>query len=429
MRLKAYAAGIALAALLASPLAAQEETAGVGAGELQSAQPLSESVVAVVNDEIISSYDLRQRLLLTIAMSGLKVNEKNLPALQQQALRTLVDEHLQFQEMKRLDFKIGDDEVDAEIASMAKQNNMTKEQLFEGLRSVGVDPETFRTQIKAQVSWNYLVGARYRDRAKVGADQIEQTLARQSAAATKPQYLIGEIYIDAAAVGGMNEALAGANQLVDQMIKGAPFPSVARQFSNAPSAPSGGDAGWMIAGEMPAEVENAVSQMQPGQLSKPIPTKDGVWIVYLREARSGGGATVVNLKQAAVRLAADASPEQVAAAQAKLSGLQGKVTCENIEDVAGKVDGVVASDLGETSITELTPAFRDLAQTLNAGQVSQPVRTDVGLHVVAVCGKKVVGADVLTRDEVEQRLFVQQLTMLGRRWMRDLRNSATIEMR
>lgn len=428
MRLTAYAAGIALAALLAGSVSAQQMGPQAATTRMDSSQ-MGEGVAATVNDEIISTYDLRQRLMLIVALSGLKVTQENLPALQNQALQSLIDERLQLQEMKRYDLKLTDEDVDAEIADMAKQNNITKEQLFEGLASVGVQPETLRAQVRASIGWNYLVGGRFRDRAKIGAQQIDEVMARQSAAASKPQYLIGEIYIDAATVGGMDEAMTGANQLVDQMVKGAPFPSVARQFSNAPSAQSGGDAGWMIAGELPPEVEQVLSQMKPGQLSRPIQTRDGVWIVYLREARAGGGATMVDLKQAAIRVAPDASEQDVAAATAKLSALAPKLKCDNVEDQAGKVEGVVGSDLGETALTELTPEFRDLAANMKVGDVSAPVRTGVGLHVIVMCGKKTVGADTMSRDEVENRLFVQQLTMLGRRWMRDLRNQALIEIR
>jgi peptidyl-prolyl cis-trans isomerase SurA len=438
MRWTCYAAGMALAALLSTTALAQEaapaatapaEPAAQPAPPEQQYQPLSEGVVAVVNDEIISTYDLRQRLLLLIATSGVKVNQQNLPGLQQQALRSLVDERLQMQELKRFDVKVGDPEVDEEIEGMAKQNNMSKDQLLGGLTNAGVDPSTIRNQLRAQIGWQMLVTGRYRDRARVGSDQVEKTLQRISTATTKPQYLVGEIFLDANTVGGMTEATNGAASLVDQIIKGAPFQAVARQFSNAPSGPSGGDAGWLMSGEIEPEIETVLQEMRPGQLSRPIPTKDGVWIVYLREQRAGGGASVVNLKQLAVRLDQAATPEQVDAAQKKLNGLRGKLTCSNFESAAKGVDGVVATDLGDNELTQLAPEFQTAAGAMKIGEVSAPVRTAVGMHVIALCGKHVAGQDVPTKEQVENRLFAQQISMLARRYLRDLRNSATIEMR
>jgi peptidyl-prolyl cis-trans isomerase SurA len=205
---------------------------------------------------------------------------------------------------------------------------------------------------------------------------------------------------------------------------------VARQFSASPTAASGGDAGWVSQGDVAPEVEAALEQMRPGQLSQPIPVKDGVYIIYLRDKRSGATALVVNLKQAAIPLGADATAAQVDAARAKLEALRSTIKgCDNLESAAGKVQGVVAGDLGEAEIKDLAPDFRQAAESLQPGQVSEPIRTAAGLHLVAVCGKHAGGAEGLSHDEIEDRLVGQQLSMISRRYMRDLRNSATIETR
>jgi peptidyl-prolyl cis-trans isomerase SurA len=251
-----------------------------------------------------------------------------------------------------------------------------------------------------------------------------------AADASKPQDEISEVFIDANRVGGMESATQGAAQLIAQMQQGAPFQAVARQFSASATAASGGDAGWVTAGEMAPEVEAAVQQMRPGQLSQPIPVRDGVYIIYLRNKRSGDGALVVNLKQAAIALPADATDAQVAQANATLETLRSQVSgCDDIEAKAAKVNGVVAGDLGEAEVKDLLPDFRQAAETLQPGQVSAPIRTKLGLHILAVCGKKAGGAEALTAEQIENRLYGQQLSMIARRYMRDLRTSATIETR
>lgn len=433
MRRMIHAAGVALAALSASTAVAQDTAAlaqpAPAPAPAPAMRPLGEGVAAIVNDEIISTYDLRQRMTLIIATTGVRVTDQNLPQIQQQALRTLVDERLQMQEMKRFDFTLPDEAVDKEIADLAAQNQLSAEALFAQLAQAGVRPETLRAQIRAQIGWRELVTGRFRTRARIGEDQIDDELARLTAAASKPQYLIGEVFIDAAQVGGMNEAVEGANQLFEQLVRGAPFQAVARQFSNAPSAQNGGDAGWVGAGDVAPEVATALANMQPGQLSRPIPTKDGVYLVFVREARAGGVETLVSLKQAAVRLAADASEADVQAANTRLSALRSRLTCENIEEQAGREQGVIAADLGEANVNELAPEFRAAVQGLNVGQLSAPVRTQAGVHVLAVCGKRAGGAGIPTREQIGNRLFGQQLSMLARRYMRDLRNSATIEVR
>jgi peptidyl-prolyl cis-trans isomerase SurA len=390
---------------------------------------LTEGVIALVNDEIISSYDLRQRMLLLIATSGVQPTEQNLPAIQQQALRSLVDEHLEMQEIKHWDVKVDEKEVEDEIDDIARENKITKLKLLGSLEAAGVNPKTLREQIKAQIGWRDLVGGRYGSRARVDDQEVQQTIQRIADSESKAQYLAGEIYIDAATVGGMDEAMNGARQLVDQISKGAPFPAVARQFSNDPTAASGGDAGWLISGEMDPNVEYALQQMHPGQLSLPIPSDKGVWIVYLRQKRAGGVSHVYHLAQAAIRLKPDATEADADAAKAKLAALAHSLTCKNYEAVAAKTPGVVAADLGEAAETELSPEFKSVADSLKVDEVSPPIRTEAGLHLLLLCGKRASGGDIPTKQQVEDRLYSQQISMLAQRSLRDLHNSATIETR
>ncbi|HEX7946519.1 MAG TPA: peptidylprolyl isomerase [Phenylobacterium sp.] len=397
-------------------------------------QGLTESVAAIVNDDIVSTYDLAQRMRLLIATSGVQPTQENLQQFQREALVSLVDEHLQFQELHRvekeqkIEILADDSEVNEEIDDMAKGNNMSRDQFYQFLAQRGIGADTLKQQLRAQISWARWIRGRYGSRLRIGDDQIAATQARMNAEAAKPQYNIGEVLIDASRVGGMQQAMQGAQQLVSQMQQGAPFPSVARQFSSLPTAANGGDAGWVNAAEMPPEVTAVLEQMRPGQLSQPIPVKDGVYILYLKDKRAGGSATLVSLKQAAVALPQDAKPEDEAAARAKLAALKPQIKdCATLEATAGKAAGVVAGDLGEAEVSDLAPQFQEAAGKLKVGEISDPIRTSAGVHLVAVCGRRSASAAQVDKQQIEQRLFSQQLSMIARRYMRDLRNSATIE--
>jgi peptidyl-prolyl cis-trans isomerase SurA len=400
-------------------------------------RPLAEAVAAVVNDDIISTYDLAQRMSLLITTSGAQPDEQTLPQFQREALLSLVDEHLQMQELRRVqkeqkmnDLIATDDEVDEELKGMAQQNNLTTDQFLGELAAHGIGPDTMRQQIRAQMSWQRWIRGRYGSRLRIGEDQIKATQQRLAAAAAKPQYQLSEVLIDANRVGGMDAAMKGASQLLVQMQQGAPFPAVARQFSSSPTAANGGDAGWVTQGEMAPEVDAALEQLRPGQMSQPIPVREGVYIIYLRDKRTGAGGTMVKLKQAAIALPSGASAADEAAARAKLETVRSTITnCDSLEAAAAKTPGVVAGDLGEAAISDLAPQFKEVAETLEVGQVSHPVRTAAGLHLVAVCGKHAAGGAQLEHDDIESRLYGQQLSMISRRYMRDLRNSATIETR
>lgn len=408
------------------------------AQEAPAARPgLSESVAATVNDDIISTYDLVQRMRLLIVTSGVQPTQDSLPGLQREALRGLVDERLQLQELRRvekqqkIEIVATDAEVDQEISDIARGNNVSAEQLLGSLRSSGVDPNTFRNQLRVSISWQRWIQGRYGSRLRVGPDQVKAVLARQAEQAGKPQYQVSEVCIDPGRVGGLDVAVNGAQQLVDQIQQGAPFAAVARQFSACPSASVGGDIGWISPGEMPPEVDAALEQLRPGQLSRPIQTRDSVYIVLLRDKSAGASSTLVTLKQAAIPLGADAPADQVSAAQAKLEALRPRINgCENLEAAANGIEGVVAGDMGEAEPKDLAPGFREAAEGLSPGQVSQPIRTNLGLHLVAVCAKRSAGGRAMpTAEQVENRLYGQQLAMISKRYLRDLRTSATIETR
>lgn len=399
---------------------------------------IREDIAAIVNDDIISSYDLGQRMLLLVITSGVRpTSDQDVQQLQQEALRSLVDEHLQTQEIKRVskkqkssDFIADDKEVDEQISDIAKSNNISFAQMKQSFAASGIDIQTLREQIRTQITWERLVGGMYGHSIRVSDDQITKTLEKMSNQASQTRYEASEIFIDASRQGGQDKAIAVANQVIGYIQKGAPFAAVARQLSSLPTAANGGDTGWITASEAPPEVAKALSELRPGQLSQPIPVNDGVYIVMLREKQAASGQTMVALKQAAVRLDKDATVEQVAAANAALRAIKPQIKgCDNIEQVASKTPGVVAADLGETDITELRGPFKEAAEKLQAGQVSDPIRTDVGLHLVAVCAKHNGATKLPTRIEISNRLQSEQLSVMSRRYLRDLRNSATIEAR
>lgn len=432
------AAVLAVTPLASAPtaLAQQAPAAAPATAPASGPRPLAEGVAAIVNDEIISTYDLRQRALLLILTSGVQPTERNLPQLQQQALRSLIEERLQLQEVRRqetrqkIEILPTDAEVDRQIDGLAQDNRMTGDQLRAQLAGQGVAVETLRDQIRAQIGWQRWINGRYGSRIRIGRDQVDAQLKRLAAVSSQPRYLIGEILIDNAKAGGATEALRGAEQLIAQMQQGAPFTAVARQFSSAPTAANGGDAGWVTSAEAPREVVSVLQQMQPGTLSPPIVVSDGVYIIFLREKQAGGDASLVSLKQAAVRLPGDASPEQLEAAAKLLEQVRAKTTsCADLETAAKSVSGVTAGDLGEANVSDLAPTFREAAEGLQDNQLSAPIRTPVGLHLVQVCGRRAAGSNAPNAQEVENRLYGQQLAMLSKRYLRDLRNSATIETR
>lgn len=441
MRFKRYMTGVAIAALLAGSAYAQ--TPGMAAGNLNPASEeaptrpvaapefrMADGIVATVNDSIITGYDLRQRMLLVIAMTQVQPTDENIQAIQQEALNVLIDERLQAQEIATYkDLVISDAEVDAEIASMAQEAGTTAETYLAFLSDGGIRPQTLRDQLRVSIGWRALVGGRFGSRARVSRGQVEQVMRQLAESSSKPQYLIGEIYIEAARVGGQQQALDGAAQLVQQMVQGAPFQAVAQQFSAAPSAVRGGDAGWVVQGTVQPALQAALDQLDVGQLSRPIPVEGGVYIIYMRDKRDNSASSLVQLKQVMVQLPETASEAEVAAATARLTALQPQLTCDNMLARATSEQGLLGADLGEAEVPSLAPQFQQVARSATVGTISSPVRTPLGVHLLAVCGRRAGGIEAASYRDVENRLRGQNLAMLGRRYIRDLRADALIEMK
>ena len=449
MGFKRFTTGTAIAALLtsASFAPAMAQTAPVeapqAAGTLNPAaedapaRPVPEArfqmadgVIATVNDQIITGFDLRQRMLLTIAMSQVQPTPETLPALQQQALNDLIDERLQAQEMAKFEtLVVSNEDIDREIVTLARELGLSTEDYLRFLQQGGIQMASFRESLRVRLGWSDLTVGRFQDRAKVSRSQVDQALRQITESATKPQYLVGEIYIDAARVGGMQEAVNGARQLIAQMVQGAPFQAVARQFSSAPSAARNGDAGWLVQGTVQPALQQALDVLEVGQLSNPIVVEGGVYIIYMRDKRAGASTSHVSMKQLMIELPETASEAEVTAAAERLNALRGDLSCDNILDRARAEQGVLGSDLGEAEISNLLPQFQQVARSATVGSVSDPVRSPLGLHLLAVCDRRVGGPEVPSRQQLEQRLQGQNFAMLGRRYLRDLREDALIEIK
>jgi len=445
MGLQRYMTGVAIAALLAGSATAQTappvQPAAAGnlnpAAEAAPAAPpaapafqMSDGILATVNDSVITGFDLRQRMLLLIAMTQVQPTPENIPAIQQQALNALIDERLQVQELAKFeDLVVSDAQVEREITDMAQEVGASPQAYVDFLAQGGIRPSTLREQLRTQIGWSQLVGGRFQSRARVSSSAVTAALRQVSEAASKKQYLIGEIYIESARVGGQQAALSGANQLVQQMVQGAPFQAVAQQFSAAPSATRGGDAGWVVEGTIQPALQQALDQLAVGQLSRPIPVDGGVYIVYMRDKRDGASASLVQIKQVMIELPDTASEAEVTAATRRLETLRPQLTCDTMLARATSEQGLLGADLGEADVQNLAPQFQQVARSAEIGSVSTAVRTPLGVHLLGVCGRRVGGTEAPNPQEVESQLFRQNLATLGRRYMRDLREDALIEMK
>lgn len=406
MNWKNISAAAALAAALAgaSPAMAQ----------------LAEGVAAIVNDHVISTFDVRTRANLLVASAGIQSTPEMQTRARAQALRDLVDERLQLEEAAHFDIAITPEEIDRRLADIARQNNTDIPGLTRQLGSEGVSISTLRSQVEADIAWNRLIGGLFGSRLRISEVEIRETQERLAANATRPQYQLSEIFLPAETPQEFTEMEQGAMRLLQEMQRGAPFPLVARQFSRAPSAAAGGDLGWMASTELTAELQPVAERLQPGQVSLPVRTTNGVYILAMRDRRAGaaaGAASVVSLRQIAAPSGRANALERL---QRRLSG------CGDLENQTAAIEGASMVDLGQTTEAELSPAIRERISGVAQGSASPVVTSGDQSSIVVVCARQTGGGAVPSHDEIEGRLREQELSLQAERYLRNLRREATI---
>jgi peptidyl-prolyl cis-trans isomerase SurA len=264
------------------------------------AQPATGSrIVAVVNNEAITSQDVAERVRLSIVATGLPDTPETQRRLAAQVLRGLIDERLQVQEARRLRLAASEAEIDRAFASVAERNRLDPEGLARTLRNLGVDPATFRQQIAAQIAWGKLVERELRPRVAIGREQVEQALAAFDA--ESEELLLSEILLPVYAREQEAEALAEAQGLVQSIRGDVDFAALARQISAAPSAAEGGDLGWIRLGALRPEFRAALAGVGRGQVAPPVRGPEGVQIFLVRDRRSGGSGGDPAAREAEVR--------------------------------------------------------------------------------------------------------------------------------
>ena len=386
-----------------------------------------EGIAAVVNDDPITTLDVRNRMRLIISSAGVQPDQELLEQIQDQAIRALIEETLQLQQAAEFDLEVDEAEVDAALQDAAARNGATVEDVLNDLRGNGIDPETLRQQLRAEIAWQIMVSGRYRSRIAISDQQIETALERQAQAAAQEQFNLAEIQIDIRSSGGEAEANQRLQTVYAAFQEGVPFPQVAQQFSDAPSAARGGMTGWSPASALIEPVREVVRQLEPGQLSTPIRVPGGFQIVALVDRREGQVVEQLDLVQVTLPASrAGALDDPRAALEAAADGLQ---SCEVVEPRFADIEGVIVTDLGALSANALIPQIRQALSGLEPVSATGALDTAAGIQLFVLCGRELTGPGVPSREEVEQQLISQQLSLLARRWLRDLRRDATVEIR
>jgi peptidyl-prolyl cis-trans isomerase SurA len=419
--------------LLPAAASAQRPTAQGAAAQTAPGQGLR--VVARVNDDAITDFDLSQRVLFAIKTSGLQDSPELRQRMAPQMLRQMIDERLQVLDSKKLGVKATEAEIQNRYAEIERAAGLGRGQFRQYLQSVGIAPDIATQQLEAQIAWSKIIRRKVRSQVDVSEAEVDDALNRMRSNVGKTETRVAEIFVPVDRADSIDEGKRSADRIMEQLRRGAPFAAVAQQFSQGASAAAGGDLGWVLPGALDPSLDAAVEKVQPRTFSEPIRSGSGWHILYVVDRRPFAAArpddVKLNLVQMTLALPPNASPEETnratADAQKAMSGVR---QCNDLHVQARQIKGSTSGDLNGVRVGDLAanPQMYEQLPRLPIGGTAGPFRVAEGLQVVALCSK--AGGDGMpTRDAISQQILIQKLDAAGRRYMRDLRRQATIDIK
>ncbi len=392
-------------------------------------------IAAVVNDDIISIWDVENRMRLIALSSGTRLTNETRRRLAPQVLRNLIDDHLRLQEAKRLNIRVSERDIKRRIEGLERRNNLPKGGARKVLAQSGIDFAVLEAQQEAIVAWSEIVQRRLTRQIDVGDDEIDEELRRLEAVRNLPQSLVSEIFLGVDSPEQEREIRADALRLIEQIRSdgrveefGNRFEELARSFSQSATAAVGGDLGWVFPGQLDEELDKAISAMKPGQLSQPIRDFSGYHILYVRDRRVFGAVEPKDIK--------------ISMAQVLLPNVDGTPATQQANDIltqtsscddfvaAGKAgNATVASRLNDLVVGDLQESMASAIAALEPGQAAAPIPQRSGLLLVMLCSRSEPESVLPSRQQIEERIGQSRLDLLARRYIRDLRRAAFVDIR
>lgn len=400
-----------------------------------SAQQAVNSIEVLVNDEPISSFDIDQRLRLVIALAGGVSTQEEFLEVREQVLRTMIDERLQLQEAATVDLEIPEAQLDSFFARRAEGIGQTADQFEAALKSIGSSKGSMQKQMEAEIAWSQLVEGRLGSFVTVSDEEVEARIQKIHDNRGKFEYRLGEIVFDVNSAEQEASIKANAQQIVERIRAGAKFPEIAKQLSSSPSAAVGGDLGWTTVDGMNDDYGAIVENLEVGTISEPVRTAGGFAILVLSDRRRVLVAdpldTELDVRQIHLTTEKTNDPSIASQFENTVKDLHTQTTdCSTINAIATASGADGRIDLGgAVRIRELSTEIRTKLQPLEAGGSTDIMKMEDGWRVLVVCDRKEAEVQEPDFDQIMNQIEQQRLSMMGRRYLRDLRRDAIIDYR
>ncbi|MGC3871707.1 peptidylprolyl isomerase [Halomonas sp. GXIMD04776] len=427
-------------ASLGSTLALSLVLALSATGQALAAEPL-DRIVAVVNDDAIMASELEDRVIQTRSqLSSRNIALPDEAALRSQVLERMIVEQIQLQMAEKANLSVDDTELNRAVRSIAQNNGMSLDQFADALEADGLSLAVVREQVQREMLMRELQQRRVASGINVSDREIQRYIDQQGSS-DNTRYRLSHILVglpQSPSPEQVQSAQREVQALYQQLQSGADFAELAAAQSDGSNALEGGDLGWRRAAEIPAGFADVIPQLNVGQVSEPIRSPNGFHLIKL-QAQEGGNAqqqAVVD-EQRVRHILIETNPNrdsqqaEALAEQARQRIASGedfaRVAQEVSDDRGSALNG---GDLGWVRPGQMVPGFEEAMNSLSVGQVSQPVRSRFGYHLIEVLERR--QQDVTNeaqREQIRQTLFQRKVNDELETWMQQIRAEAYVDNR
>jgi peptidyl-prolyl cis-trans isomerase SurA len=402
---------------------------------------LVDRIVAVVNKEVITYSELHEavdRAERQLARQGTPAPQR--AVLERQVLERLILDKAQLQLARDTGIRVDELQVDRAVERIAQSNNMTLADFRRALESDGVVFDSWRNDIRNQMLMARLREREVDNRVQVSDSEVDLFLEQQkNHPDERTEYNLAHVLVrvpEGASPERIRDARTRAEQAVAEVKGGAPFARVAAAYSDAPDALQGGALGWRSRERLPELFADALAHMKPGEVSEPLRSPAGFHVIQLIDER--GVAPETPVVQTRLRHILIRTNEVVSESEArrKLLDLRERIVKggEDFGELARAYsdDGTAArgGELDWVYPGDTVPEFEHAYQNLKVGEVSEPVRTPFGYHLIQVLERRSSSMSPERRRlEARAALRERKSDEAYQEWLRQLRDQTYVELR
>lgn len=405
---------------------------------------LVDSIIAIVNTDVITRSDLKKRM--DLVEKNLQSRKAAMPPraeLQKQVLERMIVERAQLHMAKEAGIRVDDILLDRAISGIAAQNKMTPQELRKKVESDGIPFAQFREQIREEIIIKRLREKEVENKIQVSDSEIDNFIAASGMSQDQQEINLGHILVRIPENASPEQIAARqkrAQGVLDQLRAGADFAKMAATYSDAEEALKGGEVGWRKLDRLPQVFGDAVASLKAGEVTAIIKSANGFHILKVIEKRAAGKAApaVASVQQTKARHILIKVNQLVTADDARRKLLELKQRLDNkaakFEDLAKLFSNDLSAnkggDLGWIYPGDTVPEFERAMNTLKPGQISEPVESPFGFHLIEVLERK---TDEVSQERLRmvarQAIRERKLEDAAEDWLRQVRDSAYVEYR